>query len=191
MSAEPWRSARTLSAPHSPSRSPSPSGLAAGSHTDWSRAKRHFGIDVSSAPEPFLAVEVVDGVYQDPCHTEAGPISSPKPLTVDAVVSLMTDMVGFDAGPVTGTEIDGRPAKTFTLTNAIDTETAGCTGGPMLPLLQSIGGLDVATNGNTSQTWWVLDVDGTTIVIAGEGLITSPDPDVQTVTSVLETISFE
>jgi hypothetical protein len=61
----------------------------------------------------------------------------------------------------------------------------------MLPILQSIGGLDVATNGNTSQTWWILDVDGRTVVIAGEGLITSPDPDAQTVTSVLGSISFD
>ncbi len=160
-----------------------PYGLVAG--------EAHFGIDQSDAPEPYVAVEVVRGVYHDPCHPEDGLSTTPRPLTVDTVVTFMTNIVGFEAGPVTETSIDGRPAKTFTMSNAIDTSTAGCTEGEMLPILQSVGALDVATNGNTSQTWWVLDVEGRTVVIAGEGLITSADPDVETVMSVLETLSFE
>lgn len=154
------------------------------------RGEFHFGIDVSDEPEPYVAVEVFDSIYPDPCHTEGGPVGSPD-MTVDQIVEGFSTMTGVQAGPVTEVQIDGRPAKRLTITNTIDTDTEGCTGGVMLPLMRSLGGLDVATNGNMSQTMWIVDVDGTRVVIWGETLISSPDPAVETVETVLETIDFD
>jgi hypothetical protein len=166
--------------------------LGSGPWTPYGMAKGefHFGIDVSDEPEPYLAFEVFDSLYPDPCHTEGGSVGSPD-MTIDQIAEGFTTMTGVQAGPVTDVQIDGRPAKRLTITNTIDTDTEGCTGGVMLPLMRSLGGLDVATNGNMSQTMWIVDVDGTRVVIWGETLIASPDPAVETVETVLETIDFD
>jgi hypothetical protein len=149
-----------------------------------------FGIDKSDAPEPYIAVEVVEGVYRDPCRSETGIVGSPD-MTVDEIVAAFSTMTGFEMGPVSDTEIGGLPAKRFDLTNAIDTTAEACAGGAMLPLVRNADGNGAPTNGNLSQTMWVVDVDGTNLLFWGENLITSPDPAVETVESALETVQFE
>ena len=150
----------------------------------------HLGIDVSDQPEPYVAIEVFDGIYPDPCHTEGGAVRSAN-STLDEIVQGFSTMTGVEAGPVTDTTVDGRPAKRLTISNTINTDTGGCTGGVMLPLMRSAGNRDVATNGNTTQTIWVVDVNGTPVVIWGESLISSADPAIETVESLLETIHFD
>ncbi|HZM72880.1 MAG TPA: hypothetical protein VFC71_05850 [Candidatus Polarisedimenticolia bacterium] len=117
-----------------------------------------------------VTVDLVDGVFSDPCHTEGGPQKAPDlPMTVDGVVDALTNLVDFDAGPVTDATIGGRTGKAVTISNSIDTETAACSGGPMLPLWTFRSNPEgSATNGGTTQYLWVLDVDGTVVIVAGE-----------------------
>ena len=137
----------------------------------------------------WVSVDLVDGVMVDPCHTKAG-LVKPAPKTVDALVSAISSMVGFDAGPVTDVTVGGLPAKSFTITNSIDTDTAACTEGPMLPLW-TIGGGEAATNGGATERLWVLTVHGTLVVIDGELFPTTPAPAIEEIKTVVQSIVFE
>jgi hypothetical protein len=125
-----------------------------------------------------VEVHVVEGIFVDPCKSES---PAPKPATVDDYVDALTTMVGFQASPVTDDEIGGRAVKAVTITNSIDTATADCREGQMLPLWMIKGGETPSTNGGATQHLWVADVDGTIVVIVGEG---DRDP-------VISSISFD
>ncbi len=138
-----------------------------------------------------VAVDLVEKVFADPCHTKGGPTKPPS--TVDGIVAALTNMVGFSAGPVTDAVIGGRPAKTLVLTNAIDTTTANCTGGPMLPLWTFRGGpaSGAATNGGLREELWVLDVNGTIVVIDGNSSHTTSSADRLEIETIVGSLSFE
>ena len=138
-------------------------------------------------PEPYVAVECSStaSIGSLGCHTEVG--SGPvrlKPLTVDAVGTPDDrHMAGFDAGPVTETEVDGRPAK-----DVHDDQrdrylsTAGCTGGGDAPAdpSRSASLATWATNGqHRRQTWWVFDGrrQDDTRGSTGEGTHHEPRPE--------------
>ena len=91
-------------------------------------------------------------------------------------------MVGFNAGPVSDTVVGGHAGKTFLLTNTINTETANCAGGPMLPIWTFRGDTTgAATNGGTQAQIWVIDVNGTPVAIWGDGDQSTFDPVVQSI----------
>ena len=138
---------------------------------------------------PWVTIDVLEGVFADPCRTEAGP--SPAPTTIDGVVAALTSMVDFEAGPVTDVTIGGHAGKSVTLTNAIDTETAGCTGGPMLPLFTILGGAEAGTNGGATERLSILDVDGTIVVINGGSFANTPAATLADVGPIIESIDFE
>ncbi len=77
-------------------------------------------------------------------------------------------MTGFDATPPLTTSIDGQQVRRFTISNSIDTSTAGCSGGTQLPLFHVKGGDSPETNGGTSQELRIVDV--------GSGLLILTDP---------------
>jgi hypothetical protein len=127
-------------------------------------------------PSGYLGIFAADGVFGDPCRVGDDATAA---STADALVSGFRHMTGFKAGDITETTIDGRRARSFELSNAIDTGTAGCTRGTLLPLFTSLGNADgEATNGGTTELLWVLDGAPSTsikpsyegpIVIAGDG----------------------
>ena len=108
---------------------------------------------VIQGPSGSLGIYLVDKVVPDPC-TAAPAIDTP---TAAAIVSAFERMVGFERGLVSPTTVGGRSAETFALTNSIDTATAGCSRGEMLPLFHVSGATDEpATNGGTEQLFWVV-----------------------------------
>lgn len=114
---------------------------------------------------PWVVIELVDNVFADPCDSAGGPIDPPISPTVDGIVAALTTMVGFQIGPVSEVVVGTRAGKAFDLTNDVDTATADCDGGPMLPLWTYRGGGQSATNGGLLERIWVVDVDGTTVVV--------------------------
>ena len=113
----------------------------------------------------WLVVEVVENVYTDPCQSGSGPMDPPVDPTVDGIVGALTKMVGFNAGPVTDVVVGKHAGKAFDLDNGIDTNHAACYGVQMLPLWTYVGGGEAATNGGARERIWVLDVEGTPVIV--------------------------
>jgi len=149
-----------------------------------------FNISQASDGTVWVVVDIPDNVYADPCDTAAGTPAPPVASTVDGLVTALTHMTGFDAGPVADATIGGHSGKSFTLTNSINTDTAGCTGGPML-LMWTFPGGAAGTNGGATEQIWVIDVDGTPVVIDGESFPTTSPADRATIEPIVNSIVFD
>jgi hypothetical protein len=122
---------------------------------------------------------VPTAVYRDPCRVDPQPVPVSTP---DQVVAALRSMRGFTATTPTSTTVAGHPARTFVLTNTIDTASAGCTRGLMLPVFTFLDGQDPgATNGGTRQVIWVVDVDARPLLIVGDAWQDGNRPDVQAI----------
>lgn len=141
---------------------------------------------------PGIVVELVENVFTDPCHGD-GPAQPPVPSTVDAVVTAISHMVGFTAGPLSDVVIGGYPGKSVVVTNSVDTDTADCVGGPMLPLWTFRGshGEGAATNGGATEMVWIIDVAGTPVLIDGETYPDTASTAGAEITQIVETIEFD
>ncbi len=139
----------------------------------------------------WIVLDLIENVFADPCHSADGPMDPPVAHDVAAIVDALTKVQGFDAGPVADTSLGGFSGKTLELTNAIDTDTAGCTGGQMLPIWTFKGGSQAATNGHAREQLWVLDVDGTPVIIDGETFDNTPLSLRDAIQPIVETIRFE
>jgi hypothetical protein len=148
---------------------------------DWTPNTQKAGqFDFSGASGPYVGFFLIDSVYKDPCHPELGvqPLvagglghSDPPPSQLDGsrIVLQLQELAGFDATTPTSISIDGLPAERLTLTNAIDTATAGCTNGQLLPLFIARG-TDVSTNGGTTVDFYVIQsAVASYLVVAAEG----------------------
>lgn len=123
-----------------------PSGFTLGALRDGSVAV--------SGDAGFLGVFAADAVFADPC--KAAP--TVPTADADALVHRLRSMRGFVAGPISEGVVGGRRARSFEISNGIDTATAGCARGPMLPMFTSVGNPEgEATNGGTHQVVWVVD----------------------------------
>lgn len=138
----------------------------------------------------WVSAHLVDGVLLDPCHPGTGQVR-PTPKTVDEFVAALSALKGFDAGPTSNSSVGGLPAKSLTLTNSIDTDTAGCTEGPMLPLWTFGGGQQAATNGGATEHLRVLIVHRRLVVIDGESFQNTPSNAIEEMQTVIESIVFE
>ncbi len=120
-----------------------------------------------ATPDGSLEVFVPKAVFPDPCRV-AG---SPTPIgTADELVAALSSMVGFTATAPTATTVAGYPARSFVLTNTVDTATAGCTRDLMLPMFTFVGDTAGAgTNGGQRQVVWVIDVGGQPLLVLGDG----------------------
>ena len=114
----------------------------------------------------FVGALVPEGVFADPCKPDL-PV---KASTVDEFVTALSSMTGFSAEDVRQTTVGGRPATTFLLKNGIDTSTAGCTRGPLLPMFSFAGHPEGAsTNGGMDELFYVVDVDGKPVFVVVDG----------------------
>jgi hypothetical protein len=110
-----------------------------------------------------IEFQIASNVYPDPCHSLAGPADPPIGATVDDLVTAMTTLVGFQAGPVTDITIGGLPAKAFDLTNEIDQSTCDAQGLRTFVFANSSGSSGVGTG--ERQRIYVMDVQGTRLMI--------------------------
>jgi hypothetical protein len=107
--------------------------------------------------------QVASNVYPDPCHSSSGSASPPIGPGVDDLVTAMTNLVGFQPGPVTDVTIGGFPAKSFDLTNNIDLSTCDRQG--IQPLVFA-GTTDTSSIvPGERQRIYVMNVSGTRLMI--------------------------
>jgi hypothetical protein len=112
---------------------------------------------------------IVANAYADPCHTASGPIDPPIGPTVDDLVTALTSLVGFVATTPTDVTIDGHAGKRFQLSTTIDPAAEGCDDNVWLSLWEPASGGDTAAvPGAATMQFWVLDVDGTRLVMFTE-----------------------
>ena len=108
---------------------------------------------------------IVDDVSADPCRA-SGWLSPPLGPTVDEFVTAITDWPGFQTTNLRDIRLGGMAGKALTLTNHIDMATCDSQAG--LVQLSHAHGSDVgifAILGDQEERFWVLDVDGTRLVV--------------------------
>lgn len=127
-----------------------------------------YGIEAihgTSGADDGLEFQFASNVYPDPCHRATGAADPAVGLSVDDLVTAMTRMVGFQAGPVTDLTIGGFPAKAFDLTNEIDASTCDAQ-----DIRTFVWAGDSPPNGSSvrsgqRQRIYIVDVQGTRLMI--------------------------
>jgi hypothetical protein len=110
-----------------------------------------------------IEFQIASNVYPDPCHSAAGAANPPIGPAVDDLVTAMTNLVGFQAGPVTDVTIGGLPAKAFDLTNEIDQST--CDGGRVFTFSFADASGPSGVGQGQRERIYVMDVQGTRLMI--------------------------
>ncbi len=144
----------------------------------------------------WLGTFAVDAVFPDPCKIAGDPV---KVDNADALLAALREIRGFTTGDETTTTIDGRQARSFALSNAIDTSNAGCTQSLMLPIFRTIDNPDgEATNGGTHQVLWVIDGKTRTslaptwegpLLVVADGF--ASDADLPFLEQIVKSLDFE
>ena len=141
-------------------------------------------------PTVLLGMYAVDSVYVDPCRDRA---PAPRgPANVVAFVGALTHAVGVEAGRIEATTVGGLPATVFDLRSTIDIDD--CLNQPFSQWsFRAEGGVGHG-NGTSSgghQRIWLLDVDGTILLIDADSGDDSFADDVEELYQIVESIRFE
>lgn len=116
------------------------------------------------APSYGVVFAIFDKVLADPCHFDQGFKEALPTSSVDALVTALTDVPGFDASTPIDVTMDGYAGKQLTL--AAPASFEGCT---LAPEGSIVWQLPLGTNspfiaGQRSRLW-ILEVDGQRLVI--------------------------
>jgi hypothetical protein len=136
----------------------------------WSvDAQKPGEVAFGGADGRYVGLFSVHEVVADPCHP--GPTADPsaQPIDADQLYQAFMAMTGVTAKDLGDTVLNSTPARHLTITNSIDTSTAGCDGGLMLPLFIPVGGEPAATNGGTTQDLWILETGTVPLLVVAEG----------------------
>ena len=151
---------------------------------------------------PYLGFFIVMSVYIDPCHPEAGVTGGALGHAhAEDIADAFASMRDFDVFNRAAVRVGGHDGYRLRVSNEIDTATAACTDGPMLPLFVTVDG-DVsnelrrrtehspATNGFTAQEIWVVDATtpGYPLVIVGESGTADPEAGAAAVENIVSSI---
>ena len=131
----------------------------------WSVGNLDQGDISLGSGNSWLVIDIVQSVFADPCESRDGPIDPPVGSTVDAVVGALSAMKGFTAGPIGDVALGAHAGKAFELRNSIDTHNTDCYGVATLPMWTYRGGTEVWTIGGQLEQMWVLEVQGTPLVV--------------------------
>lgn len=115
--------------------------------------------------DTWLVIDIVESVFADPCESRDGPIDPPVGSTVREIVEALINMKGFKSGPISDFSLGAHAGKAFELANSIDTHDIDCYGVALLPIWTYRGGTEVWTAGGLVEKMWVIDVEGTPLVI--------------------------
>lgn len=157
----------------------------------------HLGTDTVSlnrSLDPgadWLDIQLIENVYSDPC---AGELTDPPVAkTPEDLIGALAGMTGFTADPITQVAIGAHAGSHVAVTNEMDGDADGCVEGNAIPIYTAVEYPDPAiTNGNSRDEFWVVDVDGTPVII--HGLITrfaDEAADVLESQQIVETIVFD
>jgi hypothetical protein len=164
----------------------------------WTRAGSAEGADLvglakirGDSTPAWSSWAIVANVYADPCHALSGPIDPPIGPTVDDLVTALTSMVGFASTTPTDVTVDGHAGKRFELSNTIDPAADGCGDNVWLSLWEPASGGDTAkVPGANTMQFWVLDVDGTRLVMFTEFYGATPTEIAESI-DILESVRFQ
>jgi hypothetical protein len=139
----------------------------------------------------WLDIQLIENVLSDPCAGElTDPPVSPNPADL---INALATMPGFEAGPITEVTVGDHSGSHVFVTNEMDGDALGCVGGNGIPIYTTVDLPDASiTNGNSRDEFWVVDVDGTPVVL--HGLITrfaDEAADVLETQQIVETITFD
>ena len=128
----------------------------------WSKGRYDWAIFSETAPLSVAFVTVTD-LIADPCAAEPRSRVPELGTSVAALLEGLQDTPGIEAGAVTPTTLDGRPAQRLELAMA-----AGWDCGAEEPVLFDVPGREhlPAPAPGESLPLWLVDVDGTRVVIA-------------------------
>lgn len=128
--------------------------------------RNHLGFALTSDGSDNIGLIVMDKVYPDPCDTAGGPqvIGS----GVDALVAAFSSMPKFEVTDVSDVTVGGASGKSFLISNSVKLFAPRCS-----EEMLSIGtydqdgeDVDVQMFGKEADRFWVLDVNGTRVLIA-------------------------
>jgi hypothetical protein len=134
---------------------------------------------------------IVDNAFADPCHSAGGPLDPAVGPSVDDLVTALTNMVGVPAGPVTEITIDGYSGKSFELTTELDADVCDSPNAPWLDLWTFGGGEVHRALENASMRIWVLDVDGTRLVVVEDAAAEATSAERFQGQRIVESMRFE
>lgn len=141
-------------------------------------------------PTVLLGIYAIDSVYADPCRDRA---PAPRgPASVVAFVAALTHAVGVQAGRIEDTTVGGRPATVFDLRSTINMDD--CLNQPFSQwsIRDERGvGHGNGTSSGGHQRIWLLDVDGTILLIDADSGDDSVADDVEELYQIVESIRFE
>jgi hypothetical protein len=141
-------------------------------------------------PTVMLGIYAVDRVYEDPCR-DRDPATGAPPTLVGVLAGL-THAVGFEAGPIEDTTLGGLPAKVFDLRTSIDGEN--CRAFPFSQWSfrdQNGVGRGNGTSSGGHQRLWLIDFDGTVILIDADSGDDSNSGFVKELYRIVESVRFE
>jgi hypothetical protein len=143
--------------------------------------------EAGSAPA-WLTFNVVDEVYPDPCGAPGVPTSTPLGPSVDDLVAALSDLQGYEAGPVTDVTVGGLPARSFELNDAADTT---CEPGTLIGLANNVD-----TNSPSRLRMVVMNVNGQRLLIRSMVLpdgakAMTPEAYAAAIAAVIETIAID
>jgi hypothetical protein len=131
---------------------------------------------------------IVDNLVDDPCSAAPAPADPPIGPTVDDLVQALSSMPGFSATPVQTAVIDGRSARTFTLTAALASECPGAGFSGDTWIVSS-----VRTNGvgpGERNELFVVEVQGERLMIAIAYQLNTPTWAVEAMREIVATVRF-
>ena len=127
-----------------------------------------------------LTFELVEKTFADPCQAVLGPLLGDG---VDELVSALTTLDGFSAGPVTDVSVDGYPGKSFEL-EYVGPAPASCVDGGTW---QWVSSARVNWGPEARQRLVIVDVDGIRLVI---GAVLYAGDHAET-DAIIDSIQFE
>jgi hypothetical protein len=137
-----------------------------------------------------LDFTVVEAVYADPCHLEAGLVDPPVGPTVDDLASALAALPGVNASVPTDTVVGTYPAVTLTLNGP--RSVGACTvpdGGPKFRIwgAPEWHWLDP----NVRDRLWILEIAGTRLVISALEHPDASPQELAAINGVIASIEFE
>jgi len=138
----------------------------------------------------------VDNVYADPCHWMGGLFDPRVGPSVDDLAKALADQALTEAGPATDVKIDGYSGKHVRLEVPPGLDTSGCDkdhiaefrfwNGPA----DSVWWLGATEAPSLIGEVWILDVDGTRVVVQGAYFSDAPAANQAEIARIVESIDF-
>jgi hypothetical protein len=149
---------------------------------------------IKGAGDEFVAVSIVTvtNLVRHGCHdhSRAAPPVGP---TVDDLVAALTDLAPFRVtSPPTGVTIDGYRGKHLEMT-VPNGDFAGCVAGALMSWIAPLndGGYFGYTGPGDTEEFWILDVEGSRLVVSIQWTRDMPAEDVAESHAILDSIRIE